>query len=225
MNAVTPRKMDTQKMVNLALLAAIAYVVMLVGRVPVVLFLKYDPKDVVIAIGGFIYGPMAAFGISLVVSFVEMLTTSTTGPIGFVMNVLSSCAFSCTAAVIYKRNKSIKGAIAGLIAGALLTTAVMMLWNYLITPLYMKVEREYVKTLLIPAFLPFNLLKGGLNAGLTMLLYKPLVSTLRKMHLIPESESATLSEGGRTSYTGILLLSGVVVITCILAILVMKGLI
>ena len=225
MNAVTPRKMDTQKMVNLALLAAIAYVVMLVGRVPVVLFLKYDPKDVVIAIGGFIYGPMAAFGISLVVSFVEMLTTSTTGPIGFVMNVLSSCAFSCTAAVIYKRNKSIKGAIAGLIAGALLTTAVMMLWNYLITPLYMKVEREYVKTLLIPAFLPFNLLKGGLNAGLTMLLYKPLVSTLRKMHLIPESESATLSEGSRTSYTGILLLSGVVVITCILAILVMKGLI
>ena len=59
------RRMDTKKMAILAMMAALAYVVMLVGRVPIVLWLKYDPKDVVIAIAAFIYGPMAGVGISI----------------------------------------------------------------------------------------------------------------------------------------------------------------
>ena len=62
--------------------------------------LSYEPKDVVIAIGGFLYGPLAALGISLVVSFIEMLTISSTGWIGFVMNFLSSAAFAGTAALL-----------------------------------------------------------------------------------------------------------------------------
>lgn len=55
---------------------------------------------------------------------------------------------------------------------------VMMLWNYLVAPLYMGIPREEVVKLLLPAFLPFNLIKGGLNAAITMLLYKPVVSVL-----------------------------------------------
>ena len=35
-------------------------------------FLKYEPKDVIIALGGFIFGPVEAFLISLAVSIVEM---------------------------------------------------------------------------------------------------------------------------------------------------------
>ena len=50
----------------------------------------------------------------------------------------------------------------------------MLLWNYLITPLYMGYPREAVAELLLPAFLPFNLLKSGLNSGITFLLYKRL---------------------------------------------------
>lgn len=41
-----------------------------------------------------------------------------------------------------------------------------------------------VEALLLTAFLPFNLLKGGLNAGITFLLYKPIVTTLRRLHLV-----------------------------------------
>ena len=40
----------TRKITTLGMLCAIAYVVMLVARIPIVLFLKYDPKDVVITI-------------------------------------------------------------------------------------------------------------------------------------------------------------------------------
>ena len=74
------RRMDTKKMAILAMMAALAYVVMLVGRVPIVLWLKYDPKDIVIAIGGFLYGPVSAFVISVVVALVELLSLAVLGP-------------------------------------------------------------------------------------------------------------------------------------------------
>ena len=106
-----------KKLTVLAMLSAIAYVAVALLRFPVVLFLSYEPKDVVIAIGGFLYGPLAALGISLVVSFIEMLTISSTGWIGFVMNFLSSAAFAGTAALLYRKKRTQGSAIAGLFGG------------------------------------------------------------------------------------------------------------
>ena len=110
----------TKKLVTMAMLCALSYVVMFVGRfplVPAVGFLTYDPKDVIIVIGGFLYGPLESFLISLIVSLVEMVTASDTGPIGLIMNILSTCAFACTAAFIYKKLHTIRGAVIGLIGG------------------------------------------------------------------------------------------------------------
>lgn len=182
---------NTKKLVTLAMLSAIAYVVMAFGRVPIipaVEFLKYDPKDIIIAIGGFIFGPISAFLISIVVSLVEMVTVSETGVIGFLMNVISTCAFACTAAFVYKRKRTLSGAIIGLIAGSIAMTGMMLLWNYIITPVYLNKPRAEVATMLLPIFLPFNLLKSGLNAAFAMLLYKPVVTVLRKSNLVPEPE-------------------------------------
>lgn len=55
-----------QKSITAAVLCAIAYVVMVVGRIPIVLFLKYDPKDVIITLGGLIWGPLTSFSLALV---------------------------------------------------------------------------------------------------------------------------------------------------------------
>lgn len=214
----------TRKLTMLAALSTIAYVLMVVGRIPIVLFLKYDPKDVIITFGGFLFGPLSAFLISLVVSFVEMFTVSDTGFIGLIMNVLSTCSFACTAAFFYKRRQTLRSAVIGLVAGVALTVAVMMLWNYLITPLYMHVSREDVAALLIPAFLPFNLIKGGLNATLTLLLYKPLVKALRGANLLPPRETAPAQASSKASM-GVMLVSALVLITCLLVILVFRGVI
>jgi len=54
-------RFNTKKITTLAMISAMAFVLAAFVRVPVVLFLRYDPKDVIIAIAGFIYGPMAAF--------------------------------------------------------------------------------------------------------------------------------------------------------------------
>ena len=173
-----------KRITTIAMLCALAYVVMAVGRVPVVLFLKYDPKDVVITLGGLIWGPMTACLVSVLVSVLEMFTVSDTGILGCIMNILSTCAFACTASAIYRKKRTLAGAVAGLAAGCAVMVSAMLLWNYLITPLYMGYPREAVAELLLPAFLPFNLLKSGLNSGITFLLYKPVVSSLRKSGLI-----------------------------------------
>ena len=150
----------TKRITTIAMLCAISYVAMAVGRVPVVLFLKYDPKDAIIALGGLIWGPLTSCIVTIIVSLMEMITVSDTGLLGCVMNVLSSCAFACTAAAIYKKKHTLSGAVLGLAAGCVTMVTVMMVWNYLVTPLYMGYPREAVVELLIPAFLPFNLLKS-----------------------------------------------------------------
>ena len=132
-------KERTRRLTVMGLLCAVAYVIVAVCRIPIVSFLKYEPKDVVIVIGGFLYGPLASFAISAVVSLVEMLTVSDTGFYGLLMNILSSCAFACTAAFVYARRHTLKGAICGLLAGTALMTLLMLLWNYIITPAYMGV--------------------------------------------------------------------------------------
>lgn len=212
----------TKKLTTVAMLAAIAYVVMMVARIPVVLFLKYEPKDVIITIGGFLYGPLTSFVISAVVSVVEMFTVSDTGLIGMIMNVIASCAFCCTAAVIYKKKHTLSGAVAGLIAGTAVMTAVMLLWNYLITPIYMGYPREAVAELLVPAFLPFNLLKGGINTAITLLLYKPVVTALRRGGFV-EASSGGESKAARN--TGMLLVAALLLATCIFFVLVLKGIV
>ena len=215
-------KRDTKKLTTIAMMCALAYIVMFVARIPVVLFLKYDPKDVVIAIGGFLFGPLTSFVISAVVSLVEMFTVSETGFWGLLMNILSSCSFACTAAFLYKKRHNRKGAVIGLISGVAAMVAVMMLWNYLITPIYMGYPRAAVAELLLPAFLPFNLLKGGLNAAITILLYKPVVTALRKAGLAPESKGDAVAPQGSL---GVTLAALMALVTCVLLVLVMKGVI
>ena len=207
-----------RKMVLIAMLAAIAYMIVAYIRIPVILFLKYEPKDVVITIGGFLLGPMASFIISLVVSLVEMVTVSDTGPIGCLMNLISTCSFACTASLIYKRRHNLKGAILGLLAGSVTMIAVMLLWNWLITPLYMGTPRETVEEMLLPMFLPFNTLKAGLNSALVLCLYKPLTSALRRTRLLPQENHPP-----RNAKPGMYVFAIALLATCILFLLVMQG--
>lgn len=213
---------SSRKMIMMAMLVALAYMFMLVGRVvlvPAVSFLKYDPKDIIITIGGFIYGPLSAFIIATVVSLIEMVTVSETGIIGFIMNVLATAAFVCPAAFLYKRKHTMKGAIIGLGLGCIAMTTVMLLWNYLITPIYMGYPREAIAKLLLSGFLPFNLIKSGLNAGVTLMIYKPVVTALRKSNLIPPSTGGANTKDSRFGY---IFVSSFILVTCVLSILAFK---
>ena len=213
MNEQRTGKFSSKTLVTMAMLCAIAFIAKWISNfLPTVQgFLSFDLKDVVIAIGGFILGPLQAALIALIVSLIEMITISSTGPIGLVMNLLSSCSFACIAAAIYRRNKNMKSAVAGLVCGVVCMTVIMLLWNWLITPLYMGVPRSVVAGMLMTVFLPFNLAKGGINATLTMVLYKPVVTALRKAGLVAQSDA-----GKRTTKWGVLAVSLVLLVTFIL---------
>lgn len=211
----------TRRLTTVAMLCAFAFAASFC-KIPVVLWLKYEPKDVIIAMGGFILGPVPAVLISVVAALLE-LTVSETGLIGMVMNAVASCAFVFPAAALYKKKRSLPGAAIGLVTGALVATGVMLLWNYFLTPLYMGYPREAVAELLLPAFLPFNLLKTGLNTAFTLLLYKPAVTALRKARLMPSETSGHAPT--KTERASAYLLALFLILTCTVAILALRGVI
>ena len=203
----------------MALLTALAVAADLFLRIPGIGgFLTYEPKDVIITIGAFIFGPIAGILMSLAVSFVEMITVSSTGPIGLLMNFLSSATFVGVASVIYYRKKTMPRAIIGLCAAVLSMTAIMLLWNYIVTPMYMGVPRQAVLEMIVPLLLPFNLIKASLNAALVLLLYKGVVTALRKSKLVPERESS--SENKRLNTVLVVVISAVAVTTLLLVLLI-----
>ena len=210
----------SRKLTLMAMLAAMAYAAMLITRpLPHVAgFLSYDLKDVIVAIAGFLLGPAAALLITLVVSLIEMVTVSTTGPIGLLMNVLSTGAFVLPSALMYRNKRTLGSAAVGLGLGVVLMTALMLAWNYIITPLYMGVPRSVVAQMLLPTFLPFNLVKGGLNAGITMLLYKPLSAALKRTGLLPSRDGSSAPRRFNLAAT---LASLFVVATCVILFILM----
>ncbi len=213
------RSQRLRRLTAMAMLTALSYITVVLIRIPVVLFLSYEPKDVFLTIGGFLFGPIAGICMSVAVALVEMITISSTGPIGMLMNCVSSCLFVGTASVIYYRKKTLTRALVGLIAGALAATAGMLLWNYLITPLYMNVPRDAITDMLLPVFLPFNLLKGGLNAAFTMLLYKSAAAALRATQLLPKTNTPVIPR----KRLAVTLAALGAVVTLILILLVWKG--
>lgn len=217
------QKMSTRYMAVVAMFSAVSFVMVLLSKVipDVAGFLSYEPKDVVIVIAGFIFGPLTSVLISVIVSFVEMISISATGPYGMLMNIVSSCAFAVPAAWLYKKYRSQKWAVAGLGLGVVVLTICMVIWNYVITPFYMGVPREQVAAMLTTVFMPFNLIKGGINAGLTLLLYKPIVMALRKAKLVAPagSDSKMKIKPGFVAFAVVVLASFVLLFLAMLGII------
>lgn len=215
------QSVNVKKLSMTAVLAALAFASVALCRIPVVMFLSYEPKDILVTLGGLIFGPMTSLVVSVIVSFIEMVTISTTGWIGLVMNILSTCSFACLAALIYRKKRTLSGAVLGLVSGCLLMTAVMLLWNFLITPIYMGYPRDAVAEMLLPVFLPFNLIKGGINAVLTLLLYQPLVTALRKARLV--APSTVQNPPAKKVSAGVVIACLIALATLILFALVLSG--
>lgn len=191
-------------MVMLAMFTAMAYVVMLLIHIKVA-FLTLDVKDAVITLCGLYFGPVSALIISVLVPLLELITVSTTGVYGLIMNILGSVSFSVTASLIYKYKKTLWGAFLALFSGAFAMVAVMLLANLFITPLFMAANgmttasvREMIPTLLFP----FNALKATVNVGIVLLLYKTVSRVLRKAGFLPRGAMPIkATEGAGETYT------------------------
>ncbi len=192
-----------EKVIGISIFSALAFVVAFVCNIipPIAGFLSLDVKDAVIAIAAFIYGPVSGIIIAFIAAFIEFLTFSTTAWYGLIMNFASSAVFTLTASLIYKKIRTINGAIIAFTAAVIATTGVMLLLNSFVTPVYLtsplvgmpkEAASSMVLDLLPRVLLPFNFAKSMLNASVAIMLYKPVLAALSKAKII-QTKSASLS--------------------------------
>ncbi|PJM72752.1 ECF transporter S component [Bifidobacterium primatium] len=143
---------------------------------PAAPWLKYDPSGIVCLIAGFAFGPSAAAIVS-VLGFAPHLFGD---PWGTLMAVGVALALSVPASLVYRRWRSRKGAVAGILLGAVLALAVAIGGNLVVTPIYAHMTVAQVAAMIVPILLPFNLLKFAIHGVVTFLVYKPIANLLRK---------------------------------------------
>lgn len=175
---------NIKKLTVMAMLVAVSVILVYLVHFPLfpsAAFLEYDPADIPILIGAFTYGPLAGILLTIAASAIQALTVSAqSGLYGFLMHIISTSILCVTAGIIYKRYHTRKGAAFALLCGTLAMGAGMLLANHFITPLFMGVPTAVVDSMLLTIFLPFNLLKAGINSAITFLVYKTISTHLIK---------------------------------------------
>ncbi len=177
-------RINIKKIAVMGLLAAISIIGVWLVRFsifPQVAFLEYDPADIPIFITTFAYGTVPGLLLTIVVSVIQGFTVSAkSGIIGIIMHIVATGSFVISAGLIYSRKKTRSRAYISLLVGVLVMTSVMVLWNLVMTPIYMGAPRAVIVDLL-PYITAFNFIKAGANALLTALLYKRVHKELEKL--------------------------------------------
>lgn len=163
---------STRVLVTIALLCAISVLLSFVEfpLLPGVAWLSYDASIMPAAVCGFAFGPAAglACGIISVVAHGILFADFT----GALMNLLVVIGFILPSALVYKKIHTLKGAIIGLVLGIVFAVIMAVLGNLVVTPAWLGVPLDAVVAMIVPILIPFNLLKGLLNAILTLIVYK-----------------------------------------------------
>ena len=163
---------STKQLVTMALMCAIAILLSFVEFpiFPAASFLKLDVALVPSAVIGFAYGTGPGVLVGIVCAVAHAAITGNW--VGALMNVIVACAFIAPAAAIYQRNRTFRGAITGLaVASACLIVAAIVA-NLVIDPIFYGMPFDAVAALVVPAILPFNVIKGIVVSILTGLVYK-----------------------------------------------------
>lgn len=175
MNNLNKQKMNTYQLAKMGMMVAVACILGLVRfpLIPAVNFLTYDLAAVPILITSFAYGPVAGVLVTVVVSFIQAFLLGGDGIYGFIMHIIASGLFVIIASSFYKKHKTKKVAVIGLAVATVAMIIIMAGANYFITPYYYGGEamREMVVSLM-PFICLFNLIKGVLNSGITLIVYK-----------------------------------------------------
>jgi Predicted membrane protein len=168
---------NTNKMVKISLLSAIAVILMYFDFpiLPAFPYLKIDLSDVPALLGGFGFGPLAGVLIELVKNIVILLIKGTsTGFVGEFANFIIGVSLILPASFIYGRSKSKRNAIIGMVIGAISIEVVGILANvYILLPLYnMPLSGAELIKYVTTGLLPFNGIKAVMVSVLTYVLYK-----------------------------------------------------
>lgn len=173
------KKDTTKKITRLAMLCGLSVVLMLFVRFPIIPaapYLEYSPFDIPLLIAAFLYGPWYGVAAGFVVCVLQGITVSSaSGPIGILMNLITTAVLCLVAGLIYRRKKNVKGAIIALAAGSAALVLAAIPCNLFLTPLYAPwLDIKGVAAMIIPILLPFNLFRVVVNSIGAFAIYKPI---------------------------------------------------
>ncbi|HOL85638.1 MAG TPA: ECF transporter S component [Thermoclostridium caenicola] len=189
----------TKFIAKVGILAALAAAIMFI-ETPLPFmppFLKLDLSEIIVLLGAFAIGPLAGVVIELVKNLIHLPFTIT-GGVGELANFVVGCSFVVPAAWVYKRKKSIKTAIMGLVIGSVTMVVLATLVNYFVMiPLYVEIFADKfsmtpeeslrsiiqsgaeknqnivdLATLILYGIIPFNVIKTIVVSLLTFVSYK-----------------------------------------------------
>lgn len=188
---------NIKKVTRIGVLSAVASILFLIPGIPIFPpIYKLDFSTLPPLLGGFAMGPVAGVVITFIKAAIGCITSDSQG-VGELADFLVSSALVVSASLIYRRNRTLKGALIGMGVGIVLMTIVGALANYyVLIPFYQNVRGIPVEAIvgmmkaIVPAIdslwdmilmvtVPFNLIKGTVLCVITGLLYKRLSRFLR----------------------------------------------
>lgn len=180
------KTLNTNRFIKLSLLSAIAVILMYIDFpvIPIFPWLKIDLSDVPALMGAFAFGPLAGVIIELMKNLLILIVKGTgTGFVGEIANFLVGVALVWPAALVYKKNKTKKTAILGMVLGVLCIEVVGILANvYLLLPAYgMAMSKAELMQYVTVGLIPFNGIKSILVCGITYALYKKVSVSIFKV--------------------------------------------
>ncbi len=132
---------ELRKMITIAVASAMSVILMLLQiNLPIAPdFIKLDFGDLPALVISFTFGPLAGAATCLVKNLLHLFMSSTSG-IGELSNFILGCAFVIPAGLIYKKKKSRKNALLGMVVGTVAFALMGIFSNYyIIFPFYTKV--------------------------------------------------------------------------------------
>lgn len=174
-------KWDTRQLVTMALMCAIGVLLSFVEfpLLPGVAWLKYDASAMPAMVCGFAFGPAAGLAVGIVGAVIHGILMADFS--GAVMNILVVTGFILPAALVYRRSRTFKSGVVGLVLSAIAATVMAILGNLVITPMWLGVPLDAVVAMILPILTPFNLIKAGINAVLTLIVYKSISNLITPM--------------------------------------------
>ncbi|MCI6274683.1 MAG: ECF transporter S component [Coriobacteriaceae bacterium] len=169
----------TRRIAVTALLCAMAAICTLVLEFPIlpgVTWLKYDPSGIVALIAGLAFGPATGAAVSVIPYLVHVATAS--GVYGMVMAVLATFSLVMPASLVYRRHRTMHGALIGLVVGGIVCLAACVVGNLIVTPFYTGMPLDAVIALIVPALLPFNIIKIIINCAVFALVMRPIFKAM-----------------------------------------------
>lgn len=181
-----------QKMVAVAMLAAIGFVLQMVSFpvIPAFSFMKVDFSDIPVMIGMFLYGPVAGIATAFLRSVLHLISTglSPDNMIGDVASFLATTIFTLPMFFFFKRGNKVTNKVLGVGSGIIAMTVFMSIANYfVITPMYLKfLGLDAMQMLGMPlsnyilvGVVPFNIVKGAIVSAVFLVLHAKLLPWLR----------------------------------------------